>query len=590
MNRPRCPPRSPARSAARCIIWMSASCWSRAAGWSARPACCSPPSMLAKHAQGSRFVVLDAAMNDLIRPAMYEAWHGIVPVSAVDAVAPVDAGRRGRTGLRIRRHVRARPHAAAAGTRRARGDPRCRRLWFGDEFGLQRAPRGGRGDGGRQRLVGDPRARRATPTCGAPNAMPHWLRMNPPGGDLDRLLRRLAGRRALARSPSCSSASGRRYGRRSVWRACSSAWRCSICRGCCRPGRISACSPSPAADRRAAGPRPAQASPRRTTRPPTAGWRSPPGCPIGRLSVLTDRPSRGTSGPGYRGGRALAGACRPRGALRCAGCASACRGPAWRGAIRAPCAPRWWSPWSPPSRSPARMRPRAWRRRWSRRCRARPPPPATELQAWITPPAYTRLAPIFLKPDGGTVSVPAGARLTVSVTGGDGTPTLSLDGTSEPFRALDKASFQADRDLTEGGHLTVRRDGARTGGLGPGRRRRPAADRGLERPARPRARQPADPAAVARVRRLWRGLAAGRAAPARPARRAAAGGQPAAARRHAEIRAWRQPAGPDGASLGRAAGHRQAGRRATRWARPARATTRSSSCRSGRSRTRSRAR
>ncbi len=34
-----------------------------------------------------RFVVLDAAMNDLVRPAMYDAWHGIVPVSAVDARA-----------------------------------------------------------------------------------------------------------------------------------------------------------------------------------------------------------------------------------------------------------------------------------------------------------------------------------------------------------------------------------------------------------------------------------------------------------------------------------------------------------------------
>jgi diaminopimelate decarboxylase len=43
--------------------------------------------IIAKHTQGSRFIVLDAAMNDLIRPAMYEAWHGIVPVSAVDAVA-----------------------------------------------------------------------------------------------------------------------------------------------------------------------------------------------------------------------------------------------------------------------------------------------------------------------------------------------------------------------------------------------------------------------------------------------------------------------------------------------------------------------
>ncbi len=35
-----------------------------------------------------RFVVLDAGMNDLVRPAMYDAWHGIVPLSAVDILAP----------------------------------------------------------------------------------------------------------------------------------------------------------------------------------------------------------------------------------------------------------------------------------------------------------------------------------------------------------------------------------------------------------------------------------------------------------------------------------------------------------------------
>lgn len=28
-----------------------------------------------------RFVILDAAMNDLIRPSLYEAWHGIIPVT-----------------------------------------------------------------------------------------------------------------------------------------------------------------------------------------------------------------------------------------------------------------------------------------------------------------------------------------------------------------------------------------------------------------------------------------------------------------------------------------------------------------------------
>ena len=40
-----------------------------------------------------RFVVLDAAMNELVRPAMYDAWHAIVPLSAArahGAARPVD--------------------------------------------------------------------------------------------------------------------------------------------------------------------------------------------------------------------------------------------------------------------------------------------------------------------------------------------------------------------------------------------------------------------------------------------------------------------------------------------------------------------
>jgi diaminopimelate decarboxylase len=40
-----------------------------------------------KAAPGRRFVVLDAAMNDLLRPALYDAWHGIVPLSPTDALA-----------------------------------------------------------------------------------------------------------------------------------------------------------------------------------------------------------------------------------------------------------------------------------------------------------------------------------------------------------------------------------------------------------------------------------------------------------------------------------------------------------------------
>ena len=33
-----------------------------------------------KHGQAKNFIVVDAAMNDLMRPALYEAWHDIVPV------------------------------------------------------------------------------------------------------------------------------------------------------------------------------------------------------------------------------------------------------------------------------------------------------------------------------------------------------------------------------------------------------------------------------------------------------------------------------------------------------------------------------
>ncbi|MEL6678406.1 MAG: diaminopimelate decarboxylase, partial [Pseudomonadota bacterium] len=33
-----------------------------------------------KAGEGRDFLILDAAMNDLIRPAMYDAWHDIVPV------------------------------------------------------------------------------------------------------------------------------------------------------------------------------------------------------------------------------------------------------------------------------------------------------------------------------------------------------------------------------------------------------------------------------------------------------------------------------------------------------------------------------
>ncbi len=51
--------------------------------------------LLEKHGQARSFLVLDAAMNDLLRPSLYDAWHDIVPVGAgretavYDVVGPV---------------------------------------------------------------------------------------------------------------------------------------------------------------------------------------------------------------------------------------------------------------------------------------------------------------------------------------------------------------------------------------------------------------------------------------------------------------------------------------------------------------------
>lgn len=45
-------------------------------------------SVILNKQAGKRFIVLDAAMNDLIRPAMYDAWHGILPLAASALYAP----------------------------------------------------------------------------------------------------------------------------------------------------------------------------------------------------------------------------------------------------------------------------------------------------------------------------------------------------------------------------------------------------------------------------------------------------------------------------------------------------------------------
>ncbi len=51
---------------------------------------CVTEVLYLKRGEHKNFCVIDAAMNDLPRPAMYQAFHTIVPVQAVDAAAPTE--------------------------------------------------------------------------------------------------------------------------------------------------------------------------------------------------------------------------------------------------------------------------------------------------------------------------------------------------------------------------------------------------------------------------------------------------------------------------------------------------------------------
>jgi uncharacterized protein (TIGR02302 family) len=94
---------------------------------------------------------------------------------------------------------------------------------------------------------------------------------------------------------------------------------------------------------------------------------------------------------------------------------------------------------------------------------AGPSAPEPQLQAWITPPSYTHLPPMFLKREAASLDVPEGAALTVSLTGGTDAPSLTLAGAALEVKTLDAASWQADSPVGKGGELVVRRNGRELG-------------------------------------------------------------------------------------------------------------------------------
>jgi diaminopimelate decarboxylase len=83
-----------------------------------------------KPGEGKNFAIIDAAMNDLMRPALYEAWHDILPVTpragetrAYDVVGPVcESGDFPRPGPPAQCHRTGRPAGRDVGRRLRHGD------------------------------------------------------------------------------------------------------------------------------------------------------------------------------------------------------------------------------------------------------------------------------------------------------------------------------------------------------------------------------------------------------------------------------------------------------------------------------------
>lgn len=93
-----------------------------------------------------------------------------------------------------------------------------------------------------------------------------------------------------------------------------------------------------------------------------------------------------------------------------------------------------------------------------------PPPLPLKIELWITPPAYTGLAPLFVRHEtadaGSVLTVPAGSTLVGHLSGGSGgAPALALPGETALFKALDARSFSVSAALTEPGRLAILRDG-----------------------------------------------------------------------------------------------------------------------------------
>ncbi len=104
-----------------------------------------------KSNNGKKFLIVDAAMNDLIRPALYGAYHEIVPVTLhADPLAKSETADIVGPVCETGRLFRARSNTAHRGRGRPARDSRRRSVWNGAGFKLQHAASPSRGAGFRQ--------------------------------------------------------------------------------------------------------------------------------------------------------------------------------------------------------------------------------------------------------------------------------------------------------------------------------------------------------------------------------------------------------------------------------------------------------
>lgn len=93
------------------------------------------------------------------------------------------------------------------------------------------------------------------------------------------------------------------------------------------------------------------------------------------------------------------------------------------------------------------------------------PPKPPVIDAWVTPPTYTGIAPIFLTgPDAKAtklVESPSGSQLAIRITGGSGSPVIERTGGTVPTTRHDEASYSADLKIEASETVAVVQDGER---------------------------------------------------------------------------------------------------------------------------------